>query len=76
VYNADDLQFEAQEALEKSWFIQSLEEIERTDLTLSLRLYIRPGLFVQAFMGELTGSLYFALIEGERRIFGIDREAG
>ena len=74
--NADDLQFEAQEALEKSWFVQSLEEIERTDLTLSLRLYIRPGLFVQACMGELTGSLYFALIEGERRIFGIDREAG
>ncbi len=53
MYNADDLQFEAQEALEKSWFVQSLEEIERTDLTLSLRLYIRPGLFVQAFMKEV-----------------------
>ena len=76
MYNADGLQFEAQEASEKIWFVQSLEQIERTDLTLSLRVYIRPGLFVQAFMGELTGSLYFALIEGERRIFGIDREAG
>lgn len=76
MYNADDLPFEAQEALEKSWFVQSLKEIERTDLTLSLRLYVRPGLFVHAFMGEWTGSLYFALIEGERRIFGIDREAG
>lgn len=67
---------EAQEALNKVWFIQSLEVIERTDATVSLRLYIRRDLFVQAFFGELTSSLYFALIEGNRRIYGIDQESG
>jgi len=52
----DDLWLEAREALERVWFVQTLEETERTDLTLSLRLYIRPDLFVQAFAGELSGS--------------------
>jgi hypothetical protein len=75
VYNADDLGAEAREALDKIWFVQSLEVTERTDFTLSLRLYIRPDLFVQAFLGELTGSLYLALIEGNERVFGVDREA-
>jgi len=73
---ADDLLVEAQEAMEKLWFLQGLQEIERTDRTISLRLYIRQDVFVQAFLGEITGSLYFALIEGSRRIFGIDRESG
>jgi len=76
VYSAADLRLEAQEALERVWFVQSLEETERTDLTLSLRLHIRPTLFVQAFLSEWSGSIYFALIEGGRRIFGIDREGG
>jgi hypothetical protein len=76
VYSTADLRLEAQSALERVWFVQSLEETERTDLTLSLRFYIRPSLFVQAFLGQCSGSLYLALIEGERRIFGIDREAG
>lgn len=57
MYSAADLQLEAQEALERVWFVQSLEETERTDLTLSLRLHIRPDLFVQAFFGEWSGSL-------------------
>jgi hypothetical protein len=74
MYNANSLLAEAQEALDKVWFLQSLEVIDRTNSTLSLRLYIRHDLFVQAFLGELTNSLYFALIEGNRRIFGIDRE--
>jgi len=72
VYNATDLQLEAEEALERVWFVQSLEEKERTDLTLSLRLHIRPDLFVHAFIGTWSATLYFALIEGGRRIFGID----
>jgi hypothetical protein len=71
-----ELQQEAQEALERVWFVQWVEEIERTDQTLSLRLYIRLDLFVQVFVGELTGSLYLALIEGRQRIFGADRESG
>ena len=76
MYSTADLRLEAQEALKRVWFVQSLEEVERTDLTLSLRLHIRPALFVQAFLGESSGSLYWALIEGGRRIFGIDREGG
>ncbi len=76
MHSTVDLRLEAQNALERVWFVQSLEEIERTDLTLSLRLHIRPDLFVQAFLGELSGSLYLALIEGGQRIFGIDREGG
>jgi len=76
LYRADDLLVEAQEALDRLWFLQSLQVVERTDGTISLRLYIRQDVFVQAFLGEITGSLYFALIEGSRRIFGIDRESG
>ena len=72
----DDLLGEAEEALQRVWFVQSLEQTERTDLTLSLRLHIRPDLFVQAFLGELTGQVYFALIESGRRVFGIDCESG
>ena len=72
----DDLFREAQEALEQVWFVQSLVEIEHTDFTLSLRLSIRSDLFVQLFWGKWSDSLYFALIEGDRRIFGIDREGG
>ena len=68
------LREEANEVLQSVWFVQTIEEIERTDITLSLRLHIRPGLFVQAFAGERTGSFFFALIEGNRRIFGIDCE--
>lgn len=71
-----ELREEAKEALEHVWFIQSLEEYERTDITLSLRFHIRCDLFVQVFFGEKSESLYMALIEGGRRIFGIDREAG
>lgn len=66
--SAEDLQSEAQDALERIWFVQSIEIVERTGATMSLRVHIRPGLFVQAFLGELTGSLYFALIEGRQRV--------
>ena len=71
-----ELHEEAEEAVEKVWFVQSLEEIERTDFTLSLRLTIRDGFFVQLFFGEKSQSLYMALIEGGQRLFGIDREGG
>ena len=75
MYNSGSLLSEAQVAHEKVWFVQSLEVRERTDSTLSLRLHIRSRLFVHAFIGEITGSLYFALIEGNHRIYGIDRES-
>ena len=45
-----ELRLEAQEALERVWFVQAAEEIERTDSTLSLRLHIRPTLFVHSLL--------------------------
>lgn len=69
-----ELRAEAVEALETVWFMQRLEETERTDVTLSLRFHIRPGLFVHVFCGELSGALYFSLIEDGQRVFGIDCE--
>jgi len=71
-----DLRREVEEALEKVWFVGSIEESERTDITLSLRLHIRPKLFVQVFFGAKSGTLYLALIESGRRLYGIDRDAG
>jgi hypothetical protein len=76
VYNTHSFISEAQEALDTTWFIQSIVVHERTNFTVTLRLYIYPKLFVHAFKGEITDSLYFSLIEGNQRIFGIDREGG
>jgi len=39
---ADELhefRYEAEEAVDRIWFIGAVEEIERTDLTLSIRLH-------------------------------------
>lgn len=71
-----EIRHEAEEAFDSLWFIGGITEIERTDITLSVRLHIRPGLFVQVFLGTKSNSPYLALIEGERRRFGIDRESG
>lgn len=71
-----DIRLQAQEALDKVWFIQSAQETERTDVTLSLRLFIRPSLFVHVFAGDETGAIYLALILNDQRIFGIDRVNG
>ena len=71
-----ELRRAVEEAVERVWFVRSIEENERTDTTLSLRLYVRPRLFVQVFLGTKSGSLYLALIEGGRRLYGMDREAG
>jgi hypothetical protein len=73
-HDLSELWQEAQKALETVWFISSLEETERTDITLSFRLMIREDLFVQVFSGQKSMSLYMALVEGRRRIYGIDRE--
>ena len=55
---------EAFDAPDAFWFIQTVEEIDRTDVTLSLRLHIRPGMFIHLFAGELTSAISMALIEG------------
>jgi hypothetical protein len=74
VYDETDLRTEAFDALDEFWFAQSVQNIESTAYHFALRLYIAPGIFVQAFLGKQSGSLYFALIKDEQRIFGIDRE--
>ena len=76
MFSVSDLLAEAQQAVDRVWFVQSIQVVDRTDCTISLRLEIRHNLFVHVFLGELTSSLYFALIEGAQRIFGIDRESG
>ncbi len=74
MYRLDDLRLEVVEALDRIWFIRSVQVIERTDKTLFVRLVIRHNLFVNVFLGEKSSVLYFALIEDEERIFGIDRD--
>ncbi|HBZ57454.1 MAG TPA: hypothetical protein DEO88_18790 [Syntrophobacteraceae bacterium] len=76
MYSISDLYAEVQEAVERVWFVQSMQSVDRTDCTVSLRLSIRHDLFVHVFLGEPTNSLYFALIERAQRIFGVDRESG
>ncbi len=73
---SESIRAEAEEAVRRVWFVQSVEEVEHSDISLSLRLIIRPGLFVQVFVGERSRSLYMALIDEKRRIFGVDREFG
>jgi len=74
VYNENDLQAEAFDALDEFWFARSVQNIESTSYSFALRLSIAPGIFVQAFLGKQSKVLYFALIKEEQRIFGIDRE--
>lgn len=69
-----ELRQEAQNVVEKTWFIKSLVQTDRTDMTLSFRLIIRNDLFIQVFYGLKSQSLYMALVEGRQRIYGIDRE--
>ncbi len=72
----DTIRREAEEAAQRAWFVQTIEDRSRSDNTLSLRLVIHPGLFIQIFFGERSGSLYMALVDGKQRIFGVDREMG
>jgi len=74
LYSCEDLHSDAEKALYQFWFLQSIQVMQKTDQTLSLRLFIRSDLFVQAFVGEISGSVYMALIERTHRIFGIDLE--
>ena len=74
--SVEELRFEAYDTLERTWFLQTAEEKDHTDLSLSLRLHIRLGLFIQIFFGQRTESLFFALVEDGERVFGMDREHG
>lgn len=71
-----EYRLEAFQALDAFWFIQAVEELDHTDVTLSLRLQIRASLFVQVFVGEITGAVNFALVDGDTRVFGLDFHRG
>ncbi len=76
MYDETDLQMEACEALDKVWFVRSVQGIESTAFHFALRLHLTPDLFVQAFLGKHTDALYLALIDNGHRVFGIDRDRG
>lgn len=75
-YSKEDVLGEAHEAAERTWFVQSVKVVERTESTISPRLGMRHETFIQVFCGELTGSLYLALIDRGQRIFGMDLVSG
>ena len=61
------------DAIEKYWFLRAIEEIDRTNTAYAYRLHtIRAGLFVQVFLGVRSQTLSLALVESDRRIFGVD----
>jgi hypothetical protein len=64
-------------AADDYWFVQFVEEIERTQITFTFRLYtIRKGVFVQVFWGARSKTLSLVLIESDQRIFGVDFHRG
>ncbi|MBU0491340.1 MAG: hypothetical protein KKA73_19315 [Chloroflexi bacterium] len=71
-----DLLLELDEALSRSWFVQQIGELDRTDDAIKVRLTISAGLFVQLFLSETTGRVSLALIQGGDRIYGRDCEGG
>ncbi len=71
------LREQIERAADACWFVQFVEEIERTPITTTFRLYtIRTGLFVQVFWGARSKTLSLVLIESEQRIFGADFHRG
>lgn len=72
----EDLLSEAQEVLDRFWFVRSLVEIDRTDATVTLHLRIAPELVVQAYLSEISGRLSFALVDPSGRLYGWDRDRG
>ena len=47
-----------------------------TDDALRARLAISEGLFIQVFPSDTTGRCSFALVQGNQRVYGRDREGG
>ena len=47
-----------------------------TSTSITLRIDLTSGAFVDAFYNEQTGTTAFALIEQDRRVFGADSTGG
>ncbi len=71
-----DWRAELQEAERHFWFVQRLAALEQTDDVLKARLEIQAGLFVHFFCSIVSGRLQMALVLGNERLYGRDRENG
>jgi hypothetical protein len=47
-----------------------------TPTSISLRIHVAGGGFIDAFYNEQTGTTAFALIQQDRRVFGADNTGG
>lgn len=72
----DELFIEALQAKDHFWFIQSLETIEWTKSTITLKFVIDQSLFVQIYCSIRSERLNFALVGTSGRLYGRDREHG
>ena len=72
----DDLIVEAAQAKERFWFVQSLDIVERTASTITLRFIIGSSIIVQVFYSLRSGRFNFALIGDSGRLYGRDHEHG
>lgn len=72
----DDLLAEAETIGSETWFIQDVEIVDRTDATVTVRLFIDAHLFVQVFFSQRSWRQSLALIGPAGRIFGWDWEHG
>lgn len=55
---------------------ESYEVVDRTDLTLKVRIPIAEELHVQLYANSEKGKLNLALVHGGQRIYGEDSEGG
>ncbi len=65
---------ELREAEHQFWFIQRLAALDETDEVIKARLEIQPRLFVHFFYSVISGRLQMALVHGDQRLYGRDRE--
>lgn len=71
-----DLLLELHKVEHQAWFVREIAELDLTDDALRVRLDVGEGLVVQVFLSETTGRCSFALVQGNQRIYGRDRENG
>ena len=71
-----DLILEAQDTLDRFWFVRDVNIVEQTQATVTVHLTIGADLFVQAFLSESSQRLSFVLVGQSGRLYGRDREHG
>lgn len=71
-----DLILEAQEVLDRFWFVRDFHIVEQTQRTVTLHITISSELFVQAFLSESSQRVNLALVGSGGRLYGRDCEHG